>query len=114
MRLALLRLDPFATERGRAAFPVDDRQLAPIAVRRCGDNCVHRLLGCEAVLYEIKCEWSQARVGSMLRQCCSDAGAGERAAGTDRKVVTTAPSIPVRVQRPSSEKVIDRPPAERQ
>ena len=84
MRLALLRLDPFATERGRAAFPVDDRQLAPIAVRRCGDNCVHRLLGCEAVLYEIKCEWSQARVGSMLRQCRSDAGAGERAAGTDR------------------------------
>ena len=36
MRLALLRLALVAAERGRAAFPVDDRELAPIAVRRCG------------------------------------------------------------------------------
>ena len=66
MRLALLRLDAVAAERGRAAFPVDDRELAPIAVRRRGDDCVHRLLGCEAVLEEIERERSEARVGPML------------------------------------------------
>jgi hypothetical protein len=76
VRLAGLLLHHLcAGEGGGAAGGVDDRKLAPIGVRRDGENGVQRMVRVVPSRQQIECQRAKSRIGPMLRQARAGPGA---------------------------------------
>jgi hypothetical protein len=75
------RSEDLAAEKASCATSsIDDRELAPIALGRAGEDSLHGRRSARAPCQEVERKWSEARIGNVLGQDGTDASARMRTA----------------------------------